>query len=352
MPQETPIQRILALLLALCLTPAHADLVPEGAEVEKVADGYRFTEGPALGPDGCIYFTDIPAATINRFDPETGQTTVFREDTGNANGLMWFNGDLYMCCHGTRAVRLYPIHPNHQEVGEPDIFGNTPETVDPEDPMTLIHRLPTDETIGGSDGRRDIELTVHVAFNSPNDLAIDEAGNIYYTDPRYGNRDNMETDVEGVYFSGSIDIDDPFYEQNVAVTCLDERLVRPNGIVLSPDESILYVADHGANWIYAYDIAEPGVVENKRQFAQLNGGEGRGSDGMCVDQRGRLYATGHGRVWAFEPTGELVATIAVGPATTNCTFAGDGRTLYITADHGLFRIELNTAAPLTGEADD
>ena len=127
---------------------------------------------------------------------------------------------------------------------------------------------------------------------------------------------------------------------------IDADLVRPNGIVLSPDESTLYVADHAANYIYAYDVESPGKVGNKRVFGRLNDGEGRGSDGMCVDHQGRLYATGHSKVWVFEPTGQLVATIEVGKATTNVTFGADNETLYITANKGLYRIKLNTDALL------
>ena len=97
--------------------------------------------------------------------------------------------------------------------------------------------------------------------------------------------------------------------------CIDDKLTRPNGIILSPDESILYVADNGANYIYAYDIEEPGKVKNKRVFGRINDGKGGGSDGMCVDKQSRLYATGHGKVWVFEPTGQLVATIPVGKQT-------------------------------------
>ena len=289
--------------------PAPAPLVPEGATVEKVADGYRFTEGPAAGPDGCIYFTDIPAQLILKYDPATGETVTFLENTGEANGLAFYEGRLHSCEHKNRRVA--------SGVVDGEIIATT-----------------------------EASHYEGVPLNSPNDLAIDQAGTIYFTDPRYGNRDSMETEVEGVYWLGPY-INDAM--ERPEPICIDADLTRPNGIVLSPDEPILYVADHGANWIYAYDIVEPGKVENKRQFAQLNNGEGRGSDGMCVDGRGRVYATGHNKVWVFEPSGELVTTIDTGPQTTNCTFAADGKTLYITADHGLFLIALNTDEPLSSE---
>ncbi|MEM9020312.1 MAG: SMP-30/gluconolactonase/LRE family protein [Planctomycetota bacterium] len=324
-------------VLTLLAVPAVAQLVPEGAVVEKVADGYRFTEGPAAGPGGCIYFTDIPAELILKFDPESGETTTFREDTGRANGLMWFEGDLYMCCHKARGILMYPLHPGWPSVAEDlrRIVGENATDYDPLVPIIKAARMRSARRDGHGDA---------VRLNSPNDLAIDSSGNIYFTDPRYGNREDMESDIEGVYFrhinSGVQNPGQP------ASARMDAELTRPNGIVLSPDESVLYVADHAANWVYAYDIVDPGQVENKRQFAQLNNGEGRGSDGMCVDVRGRVYATGQGKVWVFEPSGDLVTTIDVGPQTTNCTFAHDGRTLYITANKGLYRIELNTQEPL------
>ena len=293
-------------LFAATAWPASAQLIPDGAEPEKVADGYRFTEGPAAGPDGCIYFTDIPAELILKYDPETGETETVVEDSGQANGLMFFDDDLYACEHGGRRV----------SVRWPD--GNAEGT-----------------DVGTAFENKNL--------NSPNDLAIDGSGNIYFTDPRYGNRDSMEMDIEGVYFlrKANADEDWPYLIHRVA-----HDLTRPNGIVLSPDESILYVADNGTNEIFAYDVTAPGEIENKRLFARLNDGEGGGADGMCVDVQGRLYAAGQNRIWVYNPDGSAAGDFAVGPQCTNCTFGPDGKTLYITANRGLYRIELNTDTPL------
>lgn len=313
---------IIALLFSLTFTlSTHAQLVPKDAVPEKVADGYKFTEGPALGPDGCIYFTDIPAELILKFDPENGETTTYVEKSGQANGLMFDgNGKLFACHHRFRMVTQLIVS---------------------EEGAAYVHFA------GGFNNKK---------LNSPNDLAIDKTGNIYFTDPRYGNRDSMQMQIEGVYFQSiqpglaPVRTTDGEIAWKLPVpkplARIDDKLTRPNGIILSPDESILYVADNGANYIYAYDIASPGKVENKRIFGRINDGKGGGSDGMCIDKQGRLYATGHGKVWVFEPTGELVATIAVGKQTTNCTFGADGKTLYITANKGLYRITLDTGSPL------
>lgn len=344
-------KRLLAALLLVTFASLSIDaqLVPKDAVPEKVADGYKFTEGPALGPDGCIYFTDIPASLILKFDPESGKTTNFIENTEHANGLMWHDGNLYACSHGARAVRYYILDPELRETiqNRPKVtegpFANTDFDID-------APQIVVDETLAAVPRSVDPRGAIEARFNSPNDLAIDKKGNVYFTDPRYGNRDDMELKVEGLYYHGELtrpkketDDKDVIY---LTSSRIDYDLTRPNGIIFSPDESILYVADHGANFIYAYDIESPGKVKNKRKFARLNDGKGGGSDGMTVDKQGRLYATGHGKVWVFEPTGQLVATLAVGKQTTNCTFGADGKTLYITANKGLYRITLNTDAPL------
>lgn len=300
----------IATLLLLCSTlSAQGQLVPQGATPEKVADGYKFTEGPALSPDGGIYFSDIPASLILRFDPETGETEIIEEESENTNGLMFnHEGDLITCRHGAREVSIWSIQCGSERF-----------------------RPAASQLYEGK------------KLNSPNDLDIDKAGNIYFTDPRYGKRKSMEMEIEGVYFQNLESNDGSKMKPLVR---LDADLVRPNGIVLSPDESILYVSDMPENYIYAYDVESPGKVTNKRVFARLNDGKGGGSDGMCVDHQGRLYATGHGKVWIFKPTGELAATIPVGKQTVNVTFGADNKTLYITANKGLYRITLNPDAPL------
>lgn len=309
--------------LSLLAPSAHAQLIPDDATPEKVADGYRFTEGPAAGPDGCIYFTDIPAELILKYDPETGETETYASDSGQANGLM-FNemGNLWACRHAGRDVALL------------DILAT--RTADDEAHWAGGYRI-------GSFGDK--------RLNSPNDLDLDSAGGIYFTDPRYGNRDSMAMEVEGVYYAsrqraeGEEGLPAPPYRNRRII----DDLTRPNGIVLSPDESILYVADNGTNEIFAYDVTAPGEIENKRLFARLNDGNGRGGpDGLCVDPQGRLYAAGQNRVWVYNPDGSAAGSINVGPACTNCTFANDGKTLYITANRGLYRIELETDEALPG----
>ena len=321
-----PTTVVLIALFAAVSLPAIGQLIPEGAEPEKVADGYRFTEGSAAGPDGCIYFTDIPAELILKYDPATGETETVVENSGQANGLMFRGTWVFICAHQSRMLGFYIVRPHRQ------LQGDFPMLEDGE-----IRSLAT-----SFDAQ---------PLNSPNDLVVDIDGSIYFTDPRYGNRDSMEMETEGVYFvqwdQRKLNDAELIGEEVVLdpVRIIDD-LTRPNGIVLSPDQSILYVADHGTNEIFAYDVTEPGEIENKRLFAQLNDGQGDGPDGMCVDPQGRLYAAGQGRIWAFNPDGSDAGSIPVGRPCTNCTFANDGKTLYITANGGLYRIELTTGEAL------
>ena len=135
-------------------------VVPDGVEVEKVADGFRFTEGPAPGRDGRVYFSDIPNERIHVLDPTGGTVAVHREKSGRANGLMFApSGALIACEEGTRRLT--------RQLGKSI--------------SVLADRY---------DGKR---------LNSPNDLVLDGKGGIYFTDPRYGDRDDMEMEIEGVY---------------------------------------------------------------------------------------------------------------------------------------------------------
>lgn len=262
-------------------------VVPVGAEVVKIADGFEFTEGPAAGPDGRIYFSDIPNERIQVYDPVSGSMEVFRENSGRANGLMWTPAHSLIACEG----------------------GNRRVTRQTGGQVTVLAE--------SFEGKR---------LNSPNDLALDGAGGIYFTDPRYGPRDDMEMDVEGVYY----------IPRSGKITRVVEDLAKPNGLVFSPDMKILYIADPGAATIWAYDVAGPGKLAKKRAFAEI------GSDGMTVDERGNVYCTFKGEVWIFSPGGEEVARIKPPEAPANCTFGGPGgKTLFITARKGFYGIVLN-----------
>lgn len=278
-------------MLAAC---ASGPIVPQGAELVHVSTGYSFTEGPAAGPDGRIYFTDIPNNRIHVYDPQSGKTEVYRQESGAANGLMFDKkGRLYACEGGSRRVTVTS------------------------DCGCCIS--PVAETF---DGKK---------FNSPNDLTLDKWGGIYFTDPRYGSRDNMEMTTEGVYY----------VDTSGNVTLVDGQLQRPNGIGLSPNGKTLYVADHAAKTILAYDVTAPGRIANKRVLTTLD--TPGGCDGMTLDTDGHLYLTVPGGVYVVCPSsGDVLTKIPTPQTPANVCFGGKGsKTLYITAVTSLYKIDVN-----------
>jgi len=284
--------------LFLC-TPALAQLIPTDPTVEQVATGFSFTEGPAVDPNGAIYFTDTGTKTIHRYDPVESKITAFRENSGGANGLMFDSLGRLLACEF-----------KNRRLSRTEIDGTL---------TTLV------------DHWQDKKL------NSPNDLAIDALGGVYFTDPSYRKRDDLELDSEDVYY----------LTPDGELTRVIDDLVRPNGIILSPDEKTLYVADEGGKQIFAYDINipdSPGSPTNARRFSDMGPGLGGGCDGMTTDAAGRLYATGDEGVYIFNPDGSQADLIPTPERPSNCTFANDGKTLYITARTSLYRITLNTVA--------
>jgi sugar lactone lactonase YvrE len=281
-------------------------VITANAVVETVASGYTFTEGPALAPDGSIFFSDIPNRSIHRFDPATGETTVFTDNSRGTNGMVFHRRWLITCEDHGRAVSLRPVDEQHT-------------TFDPSQVLA--------ESFEGN------------RFNGPNDvLFAEQMGLIYFTDPAYRKKD-IEQDAEGVYviLPGL----DEQGKSGPSVVRLIDDLVRPNGIGLSPDEQTLYVADNGDAKLLAFDVLSPEQVGNKRVIVDLS--DLGKPDGMTVDAHGRLYVAIFDQgVLVLSAAGDRLGFIATGAKTTNCTFGADGKTLYITADKGLQRVVLNT----------
>tara|TARA_R110002096_G_scaffold119495_1_gene258950 strand:+ start:80 stop:2275 length:2196 start_codon:yes stop_codon:yes gene_type:complete len=261
------------------------NLVKEGATFRKLADGFKFTEGPAVSPDGKIYFNDIPNERTHIYDPKSGETSIYREQTGRANGLFFTpEGDLLACEGGNRRVTLT------------DSDGNTTIAAEQFDSMKL---------------------------NSPNDVVPDQFGGFYFTDPRYGkDGGDIELDVMGVYYA----------DKDGAVSQIAADLAKPNGIILAAKGKILYVADPGAETIWAYSVKGPGKIAGKRKFADV------GSDGMTVDDSGNLYVTWTDII-AFSPTGKELLRLTPPEKPANCLLVG--QTLYVTARTGFYAIEMD-----------
>ena len=295
--------------------------------MELVAGPMNYTEGPAVGPDGGVWFTEgEPAHAVHRYeiDLREAQVVLDRTQSGGANGLLWLDGEGLLICRD----RL------DQTVGfMADPLGDSGN-------IALATETPA--------GQR---------FNGPNDIAAHEGSRtLYFTDPKYSNRPN-DSGIEGVY---AIRINPEIKEdpralgeklpEYTAVALAADDLVRPNGIAVSGDT--LYVADNVALNVTAFDIdPETGDTSNPRVFADLREGfGGRGPDGMCVLPGGELAVTLWGRgVQILDADGERLGFIATGDFTSNVTPADDGG-LWVTARNGLMKVSADAVRrALAGE---
>lgn len=268
--------------------PLPGVLAPD-AKVRKLAGDFKFVEGPTWDARSkSLYFSDIPQAHIVRYADD--KTTVANADSRQSNGLMMHrHGKLIACEHGGRRVsRAVP-----GQLGE--------------------------DIVTHYQGKR---------LNSPNDLWIDADGGIYFTDPRYGQRDTMEMKIEGVYYIAA----------DGTLNRIIDDLVRPNGIALSPDGKMLYVVDNGAHTLHRYPVTAPGRISKGERIAYVTH-----PDGMTVDVEGRLYITGELGVWVLDANGKWLGLIETPEQPANCTFGGEAyRTLFITARTSLYAIDTQT----------
>ncbi len=276
------------LVIGLAQAPLSAEepLTAEGAEVEKLAGGFRFTEGPAADQQGNVYFADIPNARIHIWTVG-GRLKTFREDSGGANGLFFDPRGNVIACEGQARV-VSQLSRDGERVVLAKAY----------------------------DGKR---------LNSPNDCWVDPNGGIYFTDPRYGSADGRELPGFWVFYIT------PDRKQLIKVI---DDLVKPNGIIGTRDGKLLYVADPGAGKTYVYDIVGPGQVAKRRLFAE------QGSDGMTLDEQGNLYLT-RGKVQIYAPSGRQIGSIEVPESPANVCFGGvDRKTLFITARKSLYAVKM------------
>ncbi len=275
---------------------AQTSIVPAEARIELLWNEGEFTEGPAATADGAILFSDI-GNRILRYDPTSGQTTVYRSPSGKANGLKFDPHGQLVACEGAAPG-------GNRRISVTDLQGQT---------RTLVERW---------DGKR---------FNSPNDLAISATERIYFTDPRYVGDEPRELDFEGVFL----------VEPSGATRVATREVQKPNGIIVTPDDKTVYLADNdnraeGNHQLLAFDVESDGTLARKRVLHDFGPGR-RGIDGMTLDVRGNIYATvgGGGElagIYVFGPRGQQLAHIPTPGDPSNCVF-GIGRestTLYIT----------------------
>ena len=297
-------------------------IVSAGATLETLWEDGGFTEGAAAGPDGCVYFSDFAQpfesgpARVMKFDPKLKKITVHCPDSGMGNGLMFTrDGKLIGCCAsplgGHRAI---------------------------------VEFLPDGKVkpiVSTFEGKR---------FNSPNDLDIDRKGRIYFSDPKYVGPEKLELDSFNLFRL------DPDGTLQIATQAVD----KPNGVMLSPDQKTLYVAETdngsatadldkepatpGRMTLNAFVVNDDGSLGAKTVLH--NFGSETGIDGMTVDEEGHIYAAVRSQsrfgIVVFDPFGHELAYIQTPVLPTNCVFGRNDhqKTLYITAGSGLYRITL------------
>ncbi len=293
-------------------------LITPDARIERLAEGFRWSEGPVwIGEGRYLLFSDVPANRMYRWSEKDG-VSVFLEPSGYAgsetgifrepgsNGLIRGPGNsILMADHGHRAVARLDLATKAKTF--------------------LATRYQ---------GKR---------FNSPNDLVRAADGSIYFTDPPYGLEGLNKSPHKELPFNGVYRL-----SPGGEVTLLDDSLTFPNGIILSPDERTLYVAvsDPDRAVIMAYPLDSAGNVGAGRVFADMTALAKSGlpglPDGMAIDASGNLFATGPGGVHVFAPDGRRLGRIDTGTAIANCAFGEDGRTLFLASNNMLARIRTRT----------
>ena len=286
--------------------------IVESSEPTVLTTGWGRTEGPLWHSEGYVTFVDLEASRLLRWDTN-GEVSVVREGTGEGNGCTFDRQGNLIMCEGA----------DHRRVTRMDANGA----------VTVI--------ADRWDGKR---------FNKPNDVICRSDGTLFFTDP--GLRlpaELREMDIAGVFRV------DPQGTVHLAT----DQCVYPNGLALSPDESVLYVAISRAELedlgreergefcpnrrIEAFDVAADGTLSNQRVFCDMSSAEPGVPDGMKVDTAGRVFCVGSGGFWVIEPSGEVAGVVRTSEVTRNLAFGGpDNRTLYLTPGDSLWSMRVQT----------
>ena len=294
------------------------NILPKTAVIDKVADGFSFTEGPVWHPDGYLLFSDPNSNVIYRYNPQNHNVTVYMSHSGytgpdigeysqpGSNGLtIDKEGRLIVDQHGNRRVI------RQEKKG----------------PVTIL--------ADKFEGKR---------LNSPNDIVLKSDGSIYFTDPPYGlpnffNDAGKELNYSGVYMI-----------KDGKVQLVSKDLGGPNGIAFSPDEKYLYVTNwdirdiHHTKTLWRYEVQRDGTLINGKIFFDWNLTEDdEALDGMKVDKEGNIFVSAPGGVWILSPDAKLLGKIVTPERPANMAWGDeDGKTLYLTAHSSLYKVRVNT----------
>lgn len=279
------------------------DIAPANALLERVSHGHIFTEGPVWNArEGALYWTDIIGNTIWKWQPGVGRSVVLRP-SGKANGMTF------------------------DKQGRLIVAGWTNRTV---------WRMETDGSI--------VPLATHYEgkkINTPNDIVVKSDGAIYFTDPP-GGVGIVEMEGEDLQqyhdYSGVYRLE----PDSRKLILLTKDVPGCNGLVFSPDESILYVNDTGGRFIQAFDVKPDGTLTNSRRFVDVKGEEPGNPDGMKVDVQGNVYCTGPAGIHVFDPSGTYLGRLKVPEHCSNMAWGdADWKTMYITARGSVYRMRLS-----------
>ncbi len=260
---------------------------PSETQIDRVAGGFRFTEGPAWSREGFLLFSDVPNGRIMKYVPGE-KPSVFREDSNGASGNVFDSqGRFYSCeSHTRRVVRM-------EKKGDIQVLAEKWE------------------------GKR---------LNAPNDIVARKDGHVYFTDPAFGNQaDTRELDFYGVYH----------ITPKGELRLIAKPVGRPNGIAFSANGRVLYVANSDEHNVRAYDVDHNGEVSNER--VAISGVDGV-PNGIRADEKGNIYVAANGLAM-YNARGTLIETLELPEKPANCAFGdGDLETLYITARTSLYRV--------------
>lgn len=283
-------------------------LIPLDAVVEKLAGGFTFIEGPVWRPNGVLWFSDVVGNVVRQWSPDGKVIEILRPGgydghslpAGGFNGpngsTRSTDGSVVLCQHGNRRI------------------------------VRIDSKMNITTVVDHFEGKK---------LNAPNDLVYRSDGSLYFTDPPYGLPKGDDDPAKELPFNGV------FKLSNGTLHVLVKDMTRPNGLAFSPDEKTLYVAnsdEHYRMWM-RFDVNADGTLRNGRVFADVSAEREDGlPDGMKIDSLGNVWATGPGGLWVFTPEGKHLGTIKLPEQPANCAWGEDGKTLFMTAVTGLYRV--------------